>query len=250
MSKGVEWAFELPIRLGSRGKLEIDGPLATVGRWRGLTGDLSTMLGWIRQISRVSITLNVFALALFAAPASHAQLAVDEIFIVGGIRYHLGGGPEWLFLIRVTGANLTSGSVVPPAGPPVTLLNAFGSGLVLQFQDRSFSTFSALQAVYPSGDYAFTLERNETVTLPWNPTEPTGASGQPTLVIDDPAEGAMNVSSMPDVAYTSDCTNCKDLEVTIKDSATGGMAASIGFRELGVVGGRLYQPDTFQLDEQ
>ena len=202
------------------------------------------MLGSHQWHSRVSTAFGTFALiaTFFASHASQSQI-VEEISIVAGAQ-DSGSGNEWFFLIEAFGANLTSVSVAPPTGGPLVLTDPFGVS-DFEFEDGPFSTFSALQAVYPAGDYVVTVEGTETVTLAWNPVEPVGMSGQPSLAIDSPADGATGVSSMPDFAFSFDCTNCKDLSLEIFDVFTDGFAGNLNFGELDVTPGTFTNPIPF-----
>jgi hypothetical protein len=182
--------------------------------------------------------------ASLGARAAHAQLVVDEISIVAA-RADQGGGPGWILLVEVVGEDLASVVVLPPLGSPLVLDDTSGSGSAFGFQAGPFDSFGELQDAYPAGDYAFAIDGSETVTLAWDPAEPVGAAGQPTLSIDTPADGSVGVSSTPDVAYTFDCTNCKDMRVDLADLATGGMAAFAFFGELDVVGGAFTNPVPF-----
>jgi hypothetical protein len=203
------------------------------------------MLDSSRRLSRLALALGALApIAWLAPPPAHAQLAVEEIAIFAGSADE-GSGPEWFFFIEVIGENLPGGSVAPPVGDALTLVDASGLGLELEFEDGPFVSFGALQTAHPAGDYVVTLDGGETVTLGWNPTEPVGVGPQPTLAIDQPADGAVGVSSTPTVAFSFDCTNCKDLRLEILDLATGGMAGSLSFGELDVVGGAFTNPIPF-----
>jgi len=203
------------------------------------------MLGSIHSFSRTTAAAS-FALGVVCLPTSvaRAQLAVEEISIVAGST-DTGSGPEWMFLVEIQGDDLTTVSVLPPIGGAIALEDESMLGIELGFEDGPFASFAELQATYPAGSYLVTVEGSETVSLTWDPTEPLGASGEPTLSIDAPASGSVGVSSMPTLDYTLDCTNCKDLDLEIEDLAT--RTAELQFGQLDVVGGAFADPIPFAI---
>lgn len=156
----------------------------------------------------------VAALSLGASPAP-AQLGVDEIAIAAGLASDE-PAPAWFFIIEVQGSGLGSGTVTPPFGDDIALTDATGGGFELEFEAGPFASFAALQTAHPAGDYMVTVNGSHRVTLAWDPVQPFGTAGDPSLVIDSPAEGATGVSSTPDVSFTLDCTNCNDLRVELQ----------------------------------
>jgi MYXO-CTERM domain-containing protein len=177
---------------------------------------------------RIGPALAALAAGAFLAPAAEAQTSVEEISIVAGLDGRIS---EWFFLIEVQGMNLTSVSVMPPSGGPLVLDGS--GGFEFEFEAGPFASFAALKAAHPSGSYVFTVDGSHMVTLSWNPAEPVGSGGLPSLVIDSPAHGTADVSTTPDVAFTIDCTNCDDLNLELENLS--GMAASFGFGELDVM---------------
>jgi len=163
----------------------------------------------------------ILALALILGPSSSAFAQVDEI-LIGGFHQDLGGGAMWRFRVSIDAADgdtiPTSGSVSPPSGPDIMMT---GDGTRLEFTSAPFASFATLQGTYPAGDYDVALG-GESVTLNWNPTAPSGSSGEPSLTITAPANGSVRQSATPNVSYTLDCTNCKDLSVELYDVATDG----------------------------
>jgi hypothetical protein len=174
-------------------------------------------------------TLAGLAALSLGAPAAQAQLAVDEVAIAAGLASEV-SGPGWFFVMEVQGASLVSGAVTPPVGGGFVLADASGAGLELEFEAGPFATFAALQAAHPPGNYTLVVNGSHTVTLGWSPIEPLGTVGEPSLVIDTPANGATGVGSMPDVAFTLDCTNCNDLNLEL-ESLPG---PTFGFGQLDV----------------
>jgi hypothetical protein len=141
-----------------------------------------------RRTRRLAGLLSSALILTFAAPAL-AQ--VDEI-VIGVLKEDLGGGAMWRFHISVdtdTVANLpNSGTVTPPmGGNDITLM---GDAEEIEFESAPFASFAALQAVYPAGDYAFDIGVG-TVMLNWDPTDPTGTQGEPSLTITSPADGSL-----------------------------------------------------------
>ncbi len=191
-----------------------------------MTGTLPKRVG--RAARRGAALAGLAACSLGAQP-SHAQLAVDEVAIAAALASGA-PGPEWFFIVGVLGEGLTSGAVMPPAGGALPLTDAGGGGLELELEAGPFASFAALQAAHPAGSYTITINGGHTVTLVWDPTEPVGAGGAPSLVIDSPADGATGVSATPDVAFTLDCTNCDDLNLELQSIA----GATFGFGELDV----------------
>jgi len=174
---------------------------------------------------------SMLAVLGFVAPPAAAQLVVDEIAVVANL---VGSGPQWFFFTEVLGTGLTAGSVLPPIGGSITLIDEEGDGTELGFEAGPFASWSDLLSAYPAGDYAFTINGTETVTLAWSPTEPVGAGGPPSLTIDSPSDGAAGVDTMPDVAFTLDCANCNDLNLELEERSQPG--ATFNFGELDVGG--------------
>jgi hypothetical protein len=168
------------------------------------------------------------AISLGALPAQ-AQLSVDEIAIAAALAGDATGS-GWFFLVEVQGTGLSSGLVTPPVGDAFALTDARGEGRELEFEAGPFGSFAALQSAHPAGDYTVTVNGSHTVVLAWSPTEPVGVSGEASLVIDSPADGATGVDAMPDVSYTLDCMNCDDLNLELQ-SLPG---PTFGFGELDV----------------
>lgn len=188
-----------------------------------------TRIGSFRG-GRIGLTLAALAAGAFLAPASEAQTTVEEISIVAGLDSQ---ASEWFFLVEVQGTDLTSVSVAPPAGAPFVLQDSSGFGFDFEFEGGPFASFAALQAVHTAGNYEFTVDGTHMVTLNWNPTEVVGSSGQPSLVIDSPADGAANVGTTPDVAFTIDCPNCDDLSFNMENLV--GVGGSFEFGEFDVM---------------
>jgi hypothetical protein len=132
--------------------------------------------------------------------------------------------------MEVLGTGLLSGAVTPPAEGPIALTDVGGGGLQLEFEAGPFASFAALQLAHPAGPYTLTVNGAHTVTLGWDPSEPLGSSGEPSLGIDSPAPGATGVGSMPDVAFSLDCNNCNDLSLELESVG----AVSFEFGELDV----------------
>jgi len=183
----------------------------------------------IARARRTAGALMVFAVISPGALPAQAQLSVDEIAIAAALAGDATGS-AWFFLVEVQGTGLSSGLVTPGLGDAFALTDAGGEGLELEFEAGPFGSFAALQSAHPAGDYQVTINGSDTVVLAWDPTEPIGASGEASLVIDSPADGATGVSAMPDVSFTLDCTNCDDLNLELQ-SLPG---PTFGFGELDV----------------
>ncbi|MBW1882547.1 MAG: hypothetical protein JRJ58_03385 [Deltaproteobacteria bacterium] len=175
---------------------------------------------------------SVIAISQFSVGAANSTFTVDEILFEAA-REDLGGGPGWHLFVEIEGEGLPATATVDPPTGPQMMLTSTGGGFELEFEDGPFTTFADLKSTYNTGNYLFTVGE-ETVTLGWDPDEPLGASGQPTLSITSPADGATISDTQPDTSFSFDCTNCKDLDLDLFDVPTDGMQASFGFGELGV----------------
>ncbi len=147
---------------------------------------------------------SVIANSQFSVGAASSTFTVDEI-LFEAVREDLGGGPGWHLFIEIEGEGLPATATVDPPTGPQMMLTSTGGGFELEFEDGPFATFAALKSAYNTGNYLFTVGE-ETVTLGWDPDEPLGASGEPTLSITSPADGATIPDSTPDTSFSFDCT--------------------------------------------
>ncbi|MBW2422249.1 MAG: hypothetical protein JRH19_27200 [Deltaproteobacteria bacterium] len=175
---------------------------------------------------------SLLAMSTFSVGPADSDFSVDEILIEAA-REDYGDGFSWSFFIEVEGEGLPATATVDPPSGSQIILTTDNPGFEFDFEATDFVSFEDLQDDYPAGGYLFTIGE-ETVTLDWDPAEPTGATGEPSLTISSPARGATGVSSQPDTIYTFDCTNCKDLDYELFDTATDGIDANFGFGELDV----------------
>lgn len=67
-----------------------------------------------------------------------------------------------------------------------------------------------------------------TATLPFDPQQPNGV-----VTVTDPANGALNVTSTPNLAYENACTDCGFLLFMIEDAATLGLVTEIDAMVIG-----------------
>ena len=177
-----------------------------------------------------SLVVFIALIGLNGPRVARAQPVVEDVSIVAGVL-----DSQWAFLVEVFGSNITTATVAPPFSAAMPLVDDSGTGEQFEFEDSPFATFAALKAAYPSGDYVVTINGDHVVTLGWDPDEILASGGgPPTLTIDAPANGATDVSPMPDVAFSFDCPSCNDLNLEIFDVATGGTAAGLTFGELDV----------------
>ena len=168
---------------------------------------------------------------LFNVGPADSNFSVSEVLLEAALE-DLGSGPVWNFFVEIEGQMLPFAATLdPPSGPQIPLT---GDGTFLEYEDTGFATFAEVQTVYEAGSYLLTIGE-ETVTLDWDPTEPTGATGEPSLAVTEPADGSTITDTTPDVAFSFDCTNCNDLESDLFDVATDGNDASFGFVELDVM---------------
>ncbi len=172
------------------------------------------------------------------ARARYTRAFAERISIVAR-REDRGDELAWRFRIEAEGHELSTASVTPPSGGALALSDPVGNGATIEYESEPFETFAGLQAVHPPGDYALLLATGDSVTLAWNPTEPLGSAGQPTLSIDAPRDGEADVDREPAVEYSLDCGNCRDLRLEIQDVATRGRLAHARFDQVDPQGGFL-----------
>jgi len=135
----------------------------------------------------------------------------------------------WRIDGEVEGSGVTSAVLTPPGRAAFELPCESGPGVVLCERVEpappaaGFASLAALLAEYPAGSWSLSVNGVErTATLPFDPQQPDGV-----VTVTSPANGAMNVTSTPGVAYENACTSCGFLLFMIEDAATLGLVTEI-----------------------
>jgi len=155
---------------------------------------------------------------------ANAQLSVSIVTLLA-VRDANG----WRIDGEVEGSGVTSAVLTPPGRAGFALPCESGPGVVLCERVEpappapGFASLAALLADYPAGSWSLSVNGGVlTATLPFDPQEPDNV-----VTVTDPANGAMNVTSTPGLAYQNDCTNCAFLLFMIEDAATLGLVTEI-----------------------
>jgi hypothetical protein len=135
----------------------------------------------------------------------------------------------WRIDGEVEGTGVTSAVFTPPGGAALTLPCETDPDVVLCERVEpappapGFESLAALLAAYPAGTWSLSVNDGErTATLPFDPQQPDGV-----VTVTDPANGATNVTSTPNVTYQNGCTKCGFLLFMIEDAATLGIETEI-----------------------
>ncbi|MCX5738538.1 MAG: hypothetical protein NTZ61_08605 [Proteobacteria bacterium] len=135
----------------------------------------------------------------------------------------------WRIDSEVEGTGVTAAAFTPPGGTAFTVPCESGPGVVLCERVEpappapGFASLAALLAEYPAGSWSLSVNGGvRTAALPFDPQQPDGV-----VTVTNPANGAMNVTSTPGVAYENACTSCGFLLFMIEDAATLGLVTEI-----------------------
>ena len=155
---------------------------------------------------------------------ANAQLSVSIVTLLA-VRDANG----WRIDGEVEGSGVTSAVLTPPGRAGFALPCESGPGVVLCERVEpappapGFASLAALLEAYPAGSWSLSVNGGvRTATLPFAPQQPDGV-----VTVTDPANGAMNLTSTPSVAYQNACTNCGFLLFLIEDAATLGLVTEI-----------------------
>jgi len=170
-------------------------------------------------------TAILLAAILALSSTAQAQLEVQMVTVLA-VRDP--GG--WRIDVEVEGIGVTSASFTPPGQPVLDVPCEVGGDVVLCERvepappSAGYATFAALLAQFPAGGWLLSVNGGaRTATVPFDPQEPDGV-----VSVTDPADGATQVSSTPDVSYQNGCASCTFLEFHIEDAATLGEVFEIG----------------------
>jgi hypothetical protein len=155
---------------------------------------------------------------------ANAQLSVSMVTLVA-VRDANG----WRIDGELEGSDVTSAVLTPPGRAAFALACESGPGVVLCERVEpappapGFASLAALLADYPAGNWSLSVNGGaRTTTLPFDPQQPDGV-----VTVTNPANGAMNVTSTPGVAYENACASCGFLLFMIEDAATLGLETEI-----------------------
>jgi len=162
---------------------------------------------------------------------ANAQLSVSIVTLLA-VRDANG----WRIDGEVEGSGVTSAVLTPPGRAGFALPCESDPGVVLCERVEpappaaGFASLAALLADYPAGSWSLSVNGGVlTATLPFDPQEPDNV-----VTVTDPANGAMNVTSTPGLAYENACTDCGFLLFMIEDAATLGLVTEIDAMVIGL----------------
>jgi hypothetical protein len=145
--------------------------------------------------------------------------SVDGVEIAFAERREAGASLGWIFEAYVMGSDLVEGTITPPGGPSLALIEddeaEFG------FVSDPFVSLEELQASYPAtADSGYVIRLNHAVAsveLDFDPLVPDGLT-----TISAPADEAV-VGPRPAFSNASSCTTSEGLVAELDDHDTGGV---------------------------
>jgi hypothetical protein len=153
------------------------------------------------------------ATSVFRVGAADSNFSLDEILFEAA-REDAGQGPSWNLFLEIEGENLpATGTAVRLAGGDPIVLS--GGGRV---PARRLPLHDRRREHHPQLGSRRTHGLGGTAGVDRHLARQRRHRGQ----------------QRADVAFTFDCTNCKDMDLDLFDVATDGMAAGFGFGELNV----------------
>jgi hypothetical protein len=155
---------------------------------------------------------------------ANAQLSVSMVTLLA-----VRDADGWRIDGEVEGIGVSSAVLTPPGRAGFALPCESGPGVVLCERVEpappaaGFASLAALLADYPAGSWSLSVNGGAlTATLPFDPQQPNGV-----VTVTNPANGAMNVTSTPNLTYENACTDCGFLLFMIEDAATLGLVTEI-----------------------
>jgi hypothetical protein len=161
---------------------------------------------------------------------ANAQLSVSMVTLLA-----VRDADGWRIDGEVEGIGVSSAVLTPPGRAGFALPCESGPGVVLCERVEpappaaGFASLAALLADYPAGSWSLSVNGGAlTATLSFDPQQPNGV-----VTVTNPANGAMNVTSTPNLTYENACTDCGFLLFMIEDAATLGLVTEIDAMVIG-----------------